>query len=188
MNRRTAGVHHANGVPAAAGTIAHHVCATLLTARGAGTPDIDTIENHVRTACKSLDRRLNSTRVRVLAFTAAAKYLTLLQPTDATFIGAEVPFGAGRADLVWASDAGVFVDELKTERFLAAEEAAEQAARYVTAGVDTFRERFLGCRIVATSQQRRSMLVTPELHVVSLADTPLAFDALRAQTTLSRAV
>lgn len=180
MNRPTVGTHTQSGVPATAGTIAHAVIAELLTTGPTNDGNIDAADRLVRDACHSLGRSLNAKRIRALALTSVCKYLSLLRPTMAEFIGAEVVLNTGRADLVWLlADGDVFIDEIKTARFLDAEAAVAQAARYATAGVDMFGDGFAGVRVISTTQERRSLLVSPTLAAVPLTDSALAIPALR---------
>ena len=132
---------------------------------------------------------MNAKRIRALALTSACKYLSLLLPTCAEFIGAEVVLSTGRADLVWLlPDGDIFIDELKTARYLDAEAAVAQASRYTTAGVEMFGDGFVGVRVISTTQERRSLLVTPTLSVQPLAPTPLSIAALRRIVDLKQVV
>lgn len=181
--RSKAVTHAGSGVPSAAGQISHAVIAELLT-RGEPNVSVDVLDDMVRALGARRDASLNAKRVRALALTTAAKYLSLLRPTCTQFLGAEVSLGTGRADLVWLlPDGDVFIDELKTERYLQVDAAVEQASRYVTAGVEMFGDGFVGVRVVSATHERHSLLVDTNLRVGLLSESPLAIPALRPSGT-----
>lgn len=97
---------------------------------------------------------------------AASVYFRLLLPPPG-WRGpeAEVPLGAGRADLVWASPAGFLVDEVKSGPWWLAPpgraSALGQVERYRRAGVSAWGRRFAGVRLCSTAGPSRSLLVLP---------------------------
>lgn len=186
MDRKAVGTHQRSGVPAVAGTIVHSVIAAMLTNGVVGPNYVDDADRRVRTLTAHLGASLNAKRIRALALTSICKYISLLRPTSAEFIGAEVVLETGRADLLWnLANGDVFIDELKTDRYLQEAAAVAQATRYVTAGVDYFGDGFAGVRIVSTTQERRSLLVAPDFTVSMLSQSPLAFKALRTPVAVA---
>lgn len=189
MRNPTVGTHSISGVPAAAGRIAHLVIGYLLTLGSDLPVTVEQVEQLVHAECRGLGASLNAQRVRALALTSACKYMHWLMPTSAEFIGAEVRLTTGRVDLMWLlPDGSIFMDELKTSRYLDEAAAVTQAARYATAGVDMFGDGFVGVRVISTTQQRRSLLVTPDLAVKPLAGSELAIPQVRVAGLVSRAV
>ena len=185
MDKTTGRIHTPSGVPAAAGTIAHQVIGDLLTTDAQQVLSVTEVDRMVEHQCRSLGRSLNARRARALALTSACKYLSLLRPTRAEFIGAEVTLTVGEQPHQVCPPVGdVFIDELKTARYLDETSAVMQATRYAQAGADIFGDGFAGVRVVTTTQERRSLLITPDLNVLPLADTPLAIRALRTPAVI----
>ncbi len=115
--------------------------------------------------------RGDKSRMRVT--TLAGQYVRLyLPPTEATFIGAELPAGRGRTDLAWrGADGACWFDEIKTWR--AADEVLDdatldQVSGYIDAGIDAFGDDFVGVRVLPLGNQHRACLVAPTGEVRNL--------------------
>ena len=146
-----------DGVPAAAGQIAHRVIAEALSIDKAS--DIDWIDRRVKQLCKTLGRGLNARRVYGNAATSVVAYLRFLQPTIATLLHAEETISGVRPDLAWQLASGaVFFDELKTGRYVDANRVAAQAHRQVEAGWNQYHLAFVGVRVISTASAQRSLL------------------------------
>lgn len=146
-----------DGVPAAAGQIAHRVIAEALSIDKAS--DIDWIDRRVKQLGKTLGRSLNARRVYGNAATSVVAYLRFLRPTTATLLHAEETISGVRPDLAWQLPAGaVFFDELKTGRYVGANRVAAQAHRQVEAGWNQYHLAFVGVRVISTASAQRSLL------------------------------
>lgn len=183
MNNRTnhtdrAAYRH-DGVPGAAGVIAHQVVASLIPSYGGRVP-VKVISTLIADECSAVGSGLNGRRVYALAVSATAKYLNFLRPTDCVFVASELVLPGSRPDLVYRSDRGVFFDELKTGKYVNRFDIAEQVAAQLTAGKAEFGSEFLGVRIVATSSPRSSYLARPSGTTIALNDSDFGFGSLRS--------
>jgi hypothetical protein len=188
MTRKSTGInrvgaHREDGVPGAAGTIAHLVIAQVLTDPEPRTFEVTALHERVRAACGGSNSSLNSRRIFVSAFSGVSKYLNRLSPTDCTFVASELDLGTCRPDLLWSlPDGRFFMDEIKTGRYLTAERVREQAARQFQAGALRFGHDFVGVRIVGTTTHSASLFMGPSNVLTPLATSGLSFPALRART------
>lgn len=160
----------------------HRVIARVLAAGLSPDRDARTLDV-VTTAAEVLRRHpVSSKRQRAAVFevaTAAACYLhRFVLPEPWTFHDAEMSVVNGRVDVVWANAATgeKLIDEIKSTVGRAGESALrDQIDRYVTAGVAMWGDTFVGVRLCAVSQPRRSRLHTPDrTYSVLLSRTSLA--------------
>lgn len=82
------------------------------------------------------------------------------------FIGAEVPLGTGRVDLVWETTGGgpVVIDEVKMAGFadqVDDPDAIAQVTRYCDAAVERFGDRFAGVRLLPLAAPGRALWCPP---------------------------
>lgn len=132
---------------------------------------------------RPMRRQPKAGRQRVAGL-AAVYYRAFLPPADWTFLGAELPLGAGRVDLAWElPDARVVVDELKaigySDRLLAPETRA-QVERYLDAGAERWGDRFAGVRLIALGAPYHSLYLPNVRERIALDETEFFFGAARA--------
>lgn len=170
-----------DGVPVAAGRIAHIVVTEAVTAPE--RPEIAALQRRVSQLCRDMGASMNARRTYINALTSATKYLTRLRPTCAHLLHSEETIDGARPDLVWQLPSGaVMFDELKTGRYVTAERVADQARAHVEAGWAEFGCAFVGVRVISTSSPARSLLFTPDGQHHELANTWLSIDNLRRRS------
>jgi len=105
--------------------------------------------------------RLHS-RQRLLAAVGAYFGLYRRDPRD-VFLGSEQQVGSDRVDLVFSGRDGIQFDELKTGRSLdVGADVAEQAGRYLKAGVARWGDDFGGVRVLFLASGAQSFLLTSD--------------------------
>lgn len=170
--------HGRDGVPEAAGRVAHRVIAEALSADR--LPDHGWLQARVDTFSSSLGNSLNARRMRINAYTSAAKYLSSLRPTAARLLCAEQSIAGTRPDLVWElQSGGIFFDELKTGRYVTVQRVADQACRQMESGWAEYGCSFIGVRVISIASPARSLLFSLGQPPAELRSTWLAIEALR---------
>jgi hypothetical protein len=99
----------------------------------------------------------------------------LAPPRGWAFAGTELHVGVGRVDLVWRDPLdSLLVDELKTgsPRQLGLPDVRLQADRYRQQARRLWPTRFVGLRLLSTSEPRRSLFIQPAGGVSPLHTTP----------------
>ncbi len=164
------------------GDRAHRVIARVLTAGLSHDRDTRTLDVVTTAADVMRGHPVSGNRQRAAVFevaTAAACYLhRFVLPEPWRFHDAEMSVVNGRVDVVWANTVTgeKLIDEVKSTVGRAGESALrDQIDRYVAAGVAMWGDAFVGVRVCAVSQPRRSRLHTPDrTYSVLLSKTSLA--------------
>jgi hypothetical protein len=115
--------------------------------------------------------------------TAAGVYINRFKPeTPWVLIGREYEVNGSRFDLVYESDSGVLIDEIKLGIGRTSEvRVRSQIDRYVQLGIKEWGHRFIGVRVCSVHEPARSRLLTPSTKHSSLVSMTELAESLKVR-------